>query len=132
MEKQDFKQFKLIHSTDADEFEKLYNEAIEKLAGKRVEVSDPIFNGKEYVGILSYNKTELNESTFTFKDDFHRAGEVYLCAQCPYCEWSDDKRRKRIKCPFSEYGLTRKDSECCEMFYRRLANHDIEVVGGRI
>lgn len=119
---------KIVHEFEIDKYEQLFNKASEELQGKVTEIKEEVLNG-ELIAHFYYREEQIDESTMTVKDEFHLAGERYVCEQCPYMEQTDDKRVKRCKCKFAHYGMTRKDSECCELFYVRLANHEIEPVG---
>lgn len=118
----DIKQVKVIHEETAEEFEAKLNEALEEIGDPKTEVQ---YNfGKGFCAYLTY--TAERRTLEGAKDHFNNEGIRYLCAECPYCEASDDKRVKWCYCDMKPTGRTRKDSEACEFFYRSVAQGEIK------
>lgn len=111
------KQCRVIREKDTKSFEEQYTTVLNSLQGN-VDVKVQYSDG-EFVAIFMYEQTYLPEER-TIADEFHDEGIRYVCSQCPHLEIDGDKRKKRHPCKYAEYGSSRIDSECCEMFYKLL------------
>lgn len=113
-------QIEVIQESDPSEFKKQFNELMKTL--KSAEdldfklYSDSSFS--DYRAIVTYyvSVSEMN----TVADEYHAEGLRYLCRNCPHLEDPKDKRIKYCKCKYAELGMTHKDMEACEVFYREL------------
>lgn len=111
-----------IRESDADTFAKKFDEALQ---GVRKPDIFKDYADSSFIAIVTWEEEE--EVIETVRDEFHREGIRYVCGQCPYLEQDDDRRRKVYPCRYSEYGQSRIDSECCEMFYRLVKQGRVEV-----
>lgn len=119
---------KVIKESDADVFQDKYTALINSVHGSvdaNVQYSDGYF-----VAVITYETVVWPDDERTVADEFHDEGLRYVCSQCPYLEVSGDRRRKRFPCKYSEYGTARIDSECCEMFYKKVKQGTIEPMEG--
>ena len=115
----------IVCAKDPKEYEEKFNEEIGKLLGTKCRVIDvPL--GDSFCTIIESIKEIPATERMTIKDEFHLNGIRYTCSQCPYMEPPKDRRYKTCICPYSTYGTTRKDSECCDLFYTKLVNHEVE------
>ena len=107
----------VVRSHDPMEFEKLFNERIDALAD-----SNPTYQIKDTGDILSAVITyeEVYSLVDSIADEFHFEGVRYLCKHCPHLEDPKDRRIKYCKCKYAELGMTHKNHEACEFFYRQL------------
>lgn len=139
------KKLKIIHAPvmyadenpylmDEAKFTKLVNEFLEE--HDKAEVSFP---EKEtaYIVYDEYDDTKRMEyierrygkpSETPVTDEFAKEGIRYLCKECPYLEVGQDKRRKVWPCKYATYGMSRTESNCCEMFYKKLKQGEITPI----
>lgn len=115
------KKCKVIKESDPTSFEKQYTTKVEKIKGydANIQYSDGYF-----IAVITWEETVIEEEE-TVAEEFHREGIRYVCEQCPYLEMDGDKRKKRFPCKYAEFGGSRVDSECCEMFYKLLKQGQI-------
>lgn len=103
---------KTITAANNEEYDKLFNETADKLAGQRYEVKDfDQFTSRFYY-------SEDDEVSESLEDDFSLNGERCTCNDCPFLQMEDDARRKWFKCEYATYGETSRDSRACSVFYR--------------
>lgn len=101
-----------ISAKTFDEFDSLYNETADRLAKFDPEVRD--------IDALSarFYYTETEKISESLADDFSQHHQSCTCADCPFLEIGNDRRRKWFTCPYASHGETRIDSEACDHFYR--------------
>lgn len=107
----------IVRSSDPGEFEKMFNAKMDELIANNPthQIMD---NGDIISAVITYQeKISIADSV---ADEFHFEGIRYLCKHCPYLEDPQDKRVKRCKCKYAELGMTHKEHEACEMFYRQV------------
>lgn len=107
----------VVRSKDPSEFEILFNAKMDALAmnNPNPQITD---TGEVISAIITYSETyHIIDS---IADEFHYEGIRYLCKHCPHLEDPKDKRVKYCKCKYNELGMTHKDHEACEYFYRQL------------
>ena len=107
----------IVRSFDPKEFETLFNAKMDELATQNPthQIMD---NGDVLSAVITYQqKIKIVDSV---ADEFHFEGIRYLCRHCPYLDDPHDKRVKRCTCKYAEFGITHKDHEACEMFYRQV------------
>lgn len=114
----------VIEATSADDFQDRFNSKVEELIcfddlNYQLQLQDSL-----YRAVITY--TETTRDADTVKDEFHFEGIRFLCKHCPYLEDPKDKRVKHCKCKYAELGMTHKDHEACEMFYRKVKAGSIE------
>ena len=117
MRKETITKVAIVRSTDPDEFANLFNSKMDELATN--EPTHQIFdNGDILSAVITYEETyHIVDSV---ADEFHYEGIHYLCKHCPFLDDPHDKRIKRCTCKYAELGMTHKDHEACEYFYRQL------------
>lgn len=107
----------IVRSSVPSTFEREFNEKMEELAQH-----DPKFSitdtGAVLSAVITYHETQHFMDSIA--DEFHYEGIRYLCRHCPYLDDPHDKRVKRCSCRYAEYGMTHKDHEACELFYRQV------------
>ena len=118
-------EFRTIDEKTAEEFDAALNAALKELAEHEPEIQ---FVDK-FCARLKYF-TEENERviTETVRDEFHLEGVYYHCRNCPYLEVPQDRRVKWGKCKYADSGLSHKNHEACEMFYKQVRQNTIEVI----
>lgn len=114
----------VIEATSADDFQDRFNSKVEELIcfddlNYQLQLQDSL-----YRAVITY--TETTKDADTVKDEFHFEGIRFLCKHCPYLEDPKDRRVKYCKCKYAELGMTHKEREACEMFYRKLKAGTIE------
>ena len=122
MRKTTVQQTAVISAVTPEGFEKKFNERMRELKGKKI--IDTTVCADSLLAIVIYEEN-VEEEPKTVRDEYHDAGMVFLCRQCPHIELPSDKRIKYIDCKYDEYGSTRLDCECCEMFYKELKQGSI-------
>ena len=107
----------VIRSSNTKEFEVLFNSKMEELALNK---PDPkiVDTGTIISAIITYEET--HHIVDSVADEFHFEGIRYLCKHCPYLDDPHDRRIKYCTCKYAELGMTHKDHEACEYFYRQL------------
>ena len=107
----------VVRSCDPHEFEAMFNAKIDELAlfDPTSQITD---TGDVISAIITYQ--ELHHIVDCIADEFHFEGIRYLCKHCPYLDDPHDRRIKYCKCVYAELGMTHKEHEACEYFYRQL------------
>lgn len=111
------KKVAVVRSTDPDEFTIRFNEKMDELADNNPthQIMD---NGDVISAVITFEETY--HFVDSVADEFHFEGIRYLCRHCPFLDDPHDKRVKRCTCKYAELGMTHKDHEACEYFYRQL------------
>lgn len=122
MRSYDIKQVRVVHKETAEAFESALNAVLEEITDPKAEIE--YNHAKGFCAYVTYSETR--KKVEGAKDLFNMEGVRYLCAECPYFEKEYDGRVKWGYCDMSVSGRTRKDSECCELFYRLLASGEIK------
>lgn len=118
-------QIAVIHSDNANEFQKQFNAQMIALADKSPEVE---FNHAQgFCAYITY--TETTYTVDSIADEFHADGLKFTCRNCPLHEVETDGRKKRVKCKYADVGFCHLDHEACEVFYRRLMLREVEPIG---
>lgn len=107
-----------IHADTAEEFEAKFNNRIDELDTFKIVERKIEIGGGSFDAVLVYEETHYIADSV--KDEFHFEGIRYLCKHCPYLDDPHDKRVKHCACKYAELGMTHKEQEACEMFYRHL------------
>ena len=101
-----------ISAKSYEEFDQLYNETADRLARYEPETKDlDALTTRFY-----YKETESIAENLA--DDFEEHHMCPTCADCPFLEIGNDRRRKWFPCQYSTYGQTNIDSRACEVFYK--------------
>ena len=107
----------IVRSRDPVQFEKDFNAKMDELA--RYSPAHQIMdNGDILSAVITYQET--HHFVDSVADEFHAEGIRYLCKHCPHLDDPHDRRIKRCTCRYSEYGITHKEHEACELFYKQL------------
>ena len=122
MRKKTIRQSAVISAMTAEEFEYVFNERLKELAGKTI--VDMNVCVETLTAIVIYEE-DVDDEPKTVREEYNAAGYVFLCKQCPHIELPKDKRLRHVPCKYDEYGHTRLDCECCEMFYKELKQGEI-------
>jgi len=95
----------------------LFNSKIDELAtfNPTHQITD---NGEVISAIITYQ--EKHHIVDSVADEFHFEGIRYLCKHCPYLDDPHDRRVKYCTCKYAELGMTHKNHEACEIFYRQV------------
>ena len=107
----------VVRSNDPNEFANLFNAKMDELASNNPQhqITD---TGDVISAVITYE--ERYNIIDSVADEFHFEGIRYLCKHCPFLDDPHDKRIKRCTCKYAELGMTHKDHEACEYFYRQL------------
>lgn len=114
-----YKQIKVITANSGQDFEQQFNDTMKEHAKESPEV---VFQ-KPFIAYITWTASRDVPENVT--DEFHLKGIRYKCSECPYLEVGNDKRRKTWPCRYAEYGESCFDTECCELFYKRLMQGSI-------
>ena len=101
-----------VSADDFEAFDRLYNETSDRLARYEPETKDlDALTTRFYYTVPEKVAEDL-------ADDFDLHHESPKCADCPFLEIGDDRRRKWFPCPYANYGQACISSPACEVFYR--------------
>lgn len=118
MRREEYQQIAAVEGHSAEEFENNFNDRMSELKEKTIiDTKVELANGFRAT-ILYEEKYEPEPRTV--RDEYHDIGMIFLCKQCPHVDPPTDGRVKHMNCKYAEYGHTRIDCECCEMFYKEL------------
>ena len=113
-----------VSADDFEAFDKLYNETSDRLARYEPETKDlDALTTRFYYTVPEKVAEDL-------ADDFDLHHESPKCADCPFLEIGDDRRRKWFPCPYANYGQACINSPACEVFYKeavRRMREDCEI-----
>lgn len=110
------------HGRTPEEFDSEFNRTVRSLAERGISYDVQMNTNAGLVAHIFYEeRTRVAE---TVRDEYALRGEKYLCRECPYFEEPEDGRVKKVRCRYAE-GYTTAESECCEVFYRRLATREL-------
>ena len=107
----------IVRSTDPEQFEIQFNAKMDELA-ENSPVHSITDNGTVISAVITYQETQHFADSVA--DEFHFEGIRYLCRHCPFLEDPHDKRVKYCACRYADLGMTHKDREACEYFYRQV------------
>lgn len=101
-----------VSAKDFTDFDRLYNETSDKLAQYDPETKD--------IDALTtrFYYTETENVSESLEDDFSDHHIKCTCADCPFLQIGNDRRRKWFPCQYSSYGEACIDSPACEVFYQ--------------
>ena len=107
----------IVRSTDPEEFELKFNSKMDELAqhGPEFSITD---NGTILSAVITYEENQ--NFVDSVADEFHFEGIRYLCKHCPFLEDPHDRRVKYCSCKYAELGMTHKEHDACEYFYRQV------------
>ena len=101
-----------VSADDFEAFDRLYNETSDRLARYEPETKDlDALTTRFYYTVPEKVAEDL-------ADDFDLHHESPKCADCPFLEIGDDRRRKWFPCPYANYGQACINSPACEVFYK--------------
>lgn len=126
MKTQKIKQFAIIESSSADDFEERLNETMEKLADCDPEVE------------FSSRSDTFARITYTKKKEIEllppaEAGIIFTCGECPFFtpitkrDGTPDQRIKYGDCPCRELGRVWKTQRACDLLYTMIKNGTIHL-----
>lgn len=126
MKRYKIKQFAIVESTSASDFEMQLNEKMEELAECDPEVA--FSTRSDTFARITYSKVVTTEDP-----KMTEAGVRFTCGECPlFCperkkDGSPDERKKFGSCPYSEMERTWKASSACEMLYTMIKNGRVHL-----
>lgn len=112
------------HGSTPEEFDRDFNNKTGELSQRGIEYDIEMNTNAGFIAHIFY--VETVKVAETVRDEFSLKGITHFCYECPYFEPSADRRHKWVRCRYAE-PYTSADSECCETFYRRLMNGEIEI-----
>ena len=117
--------YKVISSTDAFEFESRLNGFLQGLDAQGIQYE---VQTNPTAGLLAFviykERVNIPEDT---KEEYEMAGERHYCIECPFYDRPTDGRIKYTRCKLSN-KLTRRDSSCCDDFYKKMEKGEIELI----
>lgn len=113
----------VVRSRNPDEFEELFNARMDELAEYEPQHSI-MDNGDVISAVITYQ--ESYHFADSVADEFHAEGIRYLCKHCPHLDDPKDKRIKWCKCKYADLGITHKNEEACELFYKQLKTGKVQ------
>lgn len=116
---------KTISANNAEDFDRELNHALQGLAAQGISYTMQLAPQLGYTAFIVYKKDQHIPETI--EDEFKLGGERHFCIECPFYVRPTDGRVKHTRCPITP-GLHRKDSECCNEFYKKLFNGEIDLV----
>lgn len=119
------KKFKAIVSGDAFDFECKLNAALDGLNSKGIKYELTFNHTMGFCAYIVYE--ERIEIPETLKEEYERAGEKYVCIQCPFYVRPTDGRVKNTRCPVCN-KLVDRHTSCCDEFYNKLDKGEVKVV----
>lgn len=107
------KQYRCIHESTPEEFERHINEVLIKYPSAKMEI-----DGQIPLLCHAWIDAEVNIPECK-ADEYELARDVHYCIECPYLDrpQNSNKRQKRFPCQFANYGITTTDSRACDKFY---------------
>ena len=125
MEELKIPKYRTIDEQSAKEFDDALNQAVEDLAEFEPKVT---FLDKFCARIEFYPREKIKVIVKTVRDEFRLDGVYYHCRNCPYLEVPDDRRVKWGKCKYASSGLSHKNHEACEFFYKQVKQNAVDVI----
>ena len=123
------KQLEVISELDPRVFQEKFNTFMREHPDAEVQIMN--VNGM-HTAYITYVYEE--EEPETVADQFHIEGIYWHCRNCPEfqplkkADGTIDRRAKRGKCDYSEYGTANKDIECCELVYKWLMQGKVQPI----
>ena len=125
------KQIQVIDRESATAFESDVNSAMRALADKAPDLNISLESFRFRAVITFETVVEETETRRTMSDSYHEEGIRFVCEQCPHFE-DRGPRVRWGRCRYAVGSITHRDSECCEYFYKSLAQGEVDVLeGGR-
>lgn len=121
------KQFAIVRSDSADDFEQQLNDKLMNIRTRNPEVTFSE-TGSYMIARIGYMKEIEIEDT-----PIEEKGIKFRCGQCPIFKpilterGTVDKRCKYGDCPHALYGRTYRDSLACPLLYTMIANGNIRL-----
>lgn len=107
-----------IHADTAEDFERKFNARMDELEGFKITERKIEISGGSFDAVLVYEETHRTPDSVA--DEYHFEGIRFLCKHCPHLDDPKDRRVKHCTCKYAELGMTHKEHEACEIFYRQL------------
>lgn len=123
------KQIRVIDRESATAFESEVNEAMRCLSEKSPDLTVSMESDRFRAVITFETVIEETEPRRSMADSYHEDGIRFVCEQCPHFE----ERGPRVRwgrCRYAVGSITHRDSECCEYFYKSLAQGEVDVLEG--
>lgn len=114
MEKIRKKKILTVQATTADEFDRKFNEASDKLSGNAELKWDTAPMCVHFI------YEEVEEKPETVAEEFELQGIKYYCKDCPHLQKGKNKRLKSHGCEYAEYGTVTDFTPACEFFYKQV------------
>lgn len=123
------KQIRVIDRESATAFEADVNEAMRNLSEQSPDLTISMESDRFRAVITFETVIEETEPRRSMADSYHEEGLRFVCEQCPHFE----ERGPRVRwgrCRYAVGSITHRDSECCEYFYKSLAQGEVDVLEG--
>lgn len=99
-----------ISAKTLQEYDSLFNETSDRLGEYEIKDIDDLTTRFYY--------TETKNVAEDLEDEFSMHHIYCTCADCPFLQIGEDRRRKWFPCDFATYGESKIDSPACEIFYK--------------
>lgn len=122
------KQIRVIDRESATAFESDVNEAMRCLSEKSPDLTVSMESDR-FRAVITFETVMEEEPRRSMADSYHEDGIRFVCEQCPNFE----ERGPRVRwgrCRYAVGSITHRDSECCEYFYKSLAQGEVDVLEG--
>ena len=116
---------KTISSSNAEDFDERLNKALTDFGNKGIRYELRLAPELGFTAFIVYKEAFMIPETVA--DEFELGGETHRCIECPFYVRPTDGRVKWTRCEITP-GLHSRDSYCCEEFYKKLLNGEIELV----
>lgn len=116
---------KTVSASCAEDFDRMLNKALTEFGTKGVRYELKLAPELGFTAFIVYKESFRIPETIA--DEFELGGETHRCVECPFYVRPTDGRVKLTRCSVTP-GLHRKDSYCCDAFYEKLYNGEIELV----
>lgn len=114
----------IVSGISASDFQENLNKTLQRFDTQGIKYDMQLSPQTGFVAYIVYeNVMQIAE---TIKDEFEMRGEKHACIECPYYTRPIDGRVKYTRCRNGK-GICRKDSDCCNDFYEKLLNGEIEL-----
>lgn len=116
---------KTVSADNAKNFDEELNKLLDEFARKGTQYTLELAPSLGFTAFIRYKRTDNIPENIA--DEFELGGEVHRCAECPFYVRPTDGRVKFTRCEITP-GIHRKESRCCDAFYEKLFNGEIELV----
>ena len=116
---------KTISANNAEDFDTKLNSKLQELGRKGIQYTLELAPQLGFTAFIRYKETFHVPETIA--DEFELGGETHRCIECPFYVRPTDGRVKYTRCSVTP-GLHSRDSYCCDAFYQKLLDGEIQLV----